>query len=105
MALTLLLIHMHIHKQTQTTIHTIYSYIVVQTHARTLYVLHMDEDELWDTSCCLHSLYVCLDQMGKRRFSGLEVTLMVMFALVLAVAVALVIFLALGEPAVIKEGG
>ncbi|XP_057203640.1 sucrase-isomaltase, intestinal [Triplophysa rosa] len=41
--------------------------------------------------------------MGKRRFSGLEVTLMVMFTLVLAVAVALVIFLALGEPAVIKE--
>ncbi|XP_056622067.1 sucrase-isomaltase, intestinal [Triplophysa dalaica] len=41
--------------------------------------------------------------MGKRRFSGLEITLMVMFALVLAVAVALVVFLALGEPAVIKE--
>ncbi|XP_052008312.1 sucrase-isomaltase, intestinal-like [Xyrauchen texanus] len=41
--------------------------------------------------------------MGKRHFSGLEVALMVLFALVLVVAVALVIFLALGEPAVIKE--
>lgn len=79
---------------------------MVQTHARalTVYVKHMEEDELWDTSCCLHSLCICVDQMGKRRFSGLEVTLMVLFALVLAVAVALVILLALGEPAVIKDG-
>ncbi|XP_067276076.1 sucrase-isomaltase, intestinal [Pseudorasbora parva] len=41
--------------------------------------------------------------MGKRHFSGLEVTLMVLFSLVLVVAVALVIVLAIGEPGVIRE--
>ncbi|XP_067246031.1 sucrase-isomaltase, intestinal [Chanodichthys erythropterus] len=41
--------------------------------------------------------------MGKRRFSGLEVTLMVLFSLVLVVAVALIVVLATGEPGVIGE--
>ncbi|XP_073709957.1 sucrase-isomaltase, intestinal isoform X1 [Misgurnus anguillicaudatus] len=41
--------------------------------------------------------------MGKRRFSGLEVTLIVLFALVLIVAVAFVILFAVGEPALVKE--
>lgn len=49
-------------------------------------------------------LCVCVDQMGKRHFSGLEVTLMVMFSLVLVVAVALIVVLAIGEPGVIREG-
>ncbi|XP_077049996.1 sucrase-isomaltase, intestinal [Siphateles boraxobius] len=41
--------------------------------------------------------------MGKRHFSGLEVTLMVLFSLVLVVAVALVVVLATGEPGVMRE--
>lgn len=41
--------------------------------------------------------------MGKRRFSGLEVTLMVLFALALVVAVALIVVLATGEPGTIRE--
>lgn len=49
-------------------------------------------------------LCVCVNQMGKRRFSGLEVTLMVLFSLVLVVAVALIVVLATGEPGVIGEG-
>ncbi len=47
---------------------------------------------------------VCVDQMGKRRFSGLEVSLMVLFSLVLVVAVAMVVLLATGEPGTMKEG-
>lgn len=42
--------------------------------------------------------------MGKRNFSGLEISLIVLFVLVSVAAVALVILLATGEPAVIKEG-
>lgn len=49
-------------------------------------------------------LWVCVDQMGKRRFSGLEVTLIVLFSLALVVAVALIVVLATGEPGVIREG-
>jgi len=41
--------------------------------------------------------------MGKRHFSGLEVTLIVLFSLVLVVAVALVVLLATGEPGVMSE--
>ncbi|XP_043072751.1 LOW QUALITY PROTEIN: sucrase-isomaltase, intestinal-like [Puntigrus tetrazona] len=41
--------------------------------------------------------------MGKRRFSGLEVSLMVLFSLVLVVAVAMVVLLATGEPGTMKE--
>ncbi|KAL7878317.1 hypothetical protein AOLI_G00092910 [Acnodon oligacanthus] len=41
--------------------------------------------------------------MGKRKFSGLEITLMVLFVLVGIVAIALVVLLATGEPAVTKE--
>ncbi|XP_048837847.1 sucrase-isomaltase, intestinal isoform X2 [Brienomyrus brachyistius] len=41
--------------------------------------------------------------MGKRKFSGLEVTLIVMFLLVAVVAIALVVVLATGEPAVITS--
>uniref|UniRef100_A0A671L1X5 alpha-glucosidase n=1 Tax=Sinocyclocheilus anshuiensis TaxID=1608454 RepID=A0A671L1X5_9TELE len=41
--------------------------------------------------------------MGKRHFSGLEVSLMVLFALVLVVAVAMVVLLATGEPGTMKE--
>lgn len=41
--------------------------------------------------------------MGKRRFSGLEVTLIVLFSLALVVAVALIVVLATGEPGVIRE--
>ncbi|KAM6946338.1 sucrase-isomaltase, intestinal [Aplochiton taeniatus] len=44
-----------------------------------------------------------IKQMGKRKFSGLEVTLIVMFLLMSVVALALVIFLATGEPAVISD--
>ncbi len=47
---------------------------------------------------------VCVDQMGKRHFSGLEVSLMVLFSLVLVVAVAMVVLLATGEPGTMKEG-
>uniref|UniRef100_A0A671L8G9 alpha-glucosidase n=1 Tax=Sinocyclocheilus anshuiensis TaxID=1608454 RepID=A0A671L8G9_9TELE len=43
--------------------------------------------------------------MGKRHFSGLEVSLMVLFALVLVVAVAMVVLLATGEPGTMKEEG
>uniref|UniRef100_A0A674BR71 Maltase n=1 Tax=Salmo trutta TaxID=8032 RepID=A0A674BR71_SALTR len=42
--------------------------------------------------------------MGIRRFSGLEVTLTVLFLLVTTAAVALVVLMATGEPAVIKDG-
>ncbi|XP_023648457.2 sucrase-isomaltase, intestinal isoform X1 [Paramormyrops kingsleyae] len=42
-------------------------------------------------------------KMGKRKFSGLEVTLIVMFLLVAVVAIALVVVLATGEPAVITS--
>nr|XP_046169636.1 maltase-glucoamylase, intestinal [Oncorhynchus gorbuscha]XP_046169637.1 maltase-glucoamylase, intestinal [Oncorhynchus gorbuscha]XP_046169639.1 maltase-glucoamylase, intestinal [Oncorhynchus gorbuscha]XP_046169640.1 maltase-glucoamylase, intestinal [Oncorhynchus gorbuscha] len=41
--------------------------------------------------------------MGNRKFSGLEVTLTVLFLLVTTVAVALVALMATGEPAVIKD--
>ncbi|XP_045076887.1 sucrase-isomaltase, intestinal-like [Coregonus clupeaformis] len=41
--------------------------------------------------------------MGKRKFSGLEVTLTVMFLLMTTVAVALVVLMATGEPSVIKD--
>lgn len=41
--------------------------------------------------------------MGKRRFSGLEVTLMVLFALALVVSVALIVVLAIGEPGTIRD--
>ncbi|XP_036392320.1 maltase-glucoamylase, intestinal [Megalops cyprinoides] len=41
--------------------------------------------------------------MGKRKFSGLEVTLIVMFLLVTVVAVVLVVLMATGEPAVIQD--
>uniref|UniRef100_A0AAR2K3C5 Maltase n=1 Tax=Pygocentrus nattereri TaxID=42514 RepID=A0AAR2K3C5_PYGNA len=41
--------------------------------------------------------------MGKRKFSGLEITLIVLFVLVGIVAIALVVLLATGEPAVTKE--
>lgn len=49
-------------------------------------------------------MVVCVDQMGKRRFSGLEVSLMVLFSVVLVVAVAMVVLLATGEPGTMKEG-
>ncbi|XP_073706325.1 sucrase-isomaltase, intestinal-like [Garra rufa] len=39
----------------------------------------------------------------KRQFSGLEVSLMVLFTLVLVVAVAMVVLLATGEPGTIKD--
>nr|XP_057936355.1 sucrase-isomaltase, intestinal [Doryrhamphus excisus] len=41
--------------------------------------------------------------MGKRRFSGLEVTLMVMFTLMLAIAIAFIVLFATGEPGTIKD--
>ncbi|XP_053176409.1 sucrase-isomaltase, intestinal isoform X1 [Scomber japonicus] len=41
--------------------------------------------------------------MGKRRFSGLEVTLMVLFALMSVVAVTLVILFFTGEPGLTKD--
>ncbi|KAM9853733.1 sucrase-isomaltase, intestinal [Aulostomus maculatus] len=41
--------------------------------------------------------------MGKRRFSGLEVTLMVMFSLMSVTAVALIILFVTGEPGSIKD--
>ncbi|XP_071390650.1 sucrase-isomaltase, intestinal [Centroberyx affinis] len=41
--------------------------------------------------------------MGKRRFSGLEVTLLVMFLLMSVVAVALIVLFVTGEPGVIKD--
>ncbi|KAM9358900.1 sucrase-isomaltase, intestinal [Symphorus nematophorus] len=41
--------------------------------------------------------------MGKRRFSGLEVTLMVLFALMSVAAITLIILFATGEPGSIKE--
>ncbi|XP_063061397.1 sucrase-isomaltase, intestinal [Engraulis encrasicolus] len=43
--------------------------------------------------------------MGKRKFSGLEIILMVMFLVAAVAAVALVILLATGEPGVITDGG
>uniref|UniRef100_A0A8B9HXV6 Maltase n=1 Tax=Astyanax mexicanus TaxID=7994 RepID=A0A8B9HXV6_ASTMX len=42
--------------------------------------------------------------MGRRRFSGLEITLMVMFVLIGVVSIALIVLLATGEPATVKEG-
>ncbi|KAI4891742.1 hypothetical protein NFI96_028027 [Prochilodus magdalenae] len=41
--------------------------------------------------------------MAKRKFSGLEITLMVMFVVVGIVAVALIAVLATGEPGVVKD--
>ncbi|XP_022623710.1 maltase-glucoamylase, intestinal-like [Seriola dumerili] len=41
--------------------------------------------------------------MGKRRFSGLEVTLMVMFMLMSVAAIAFIILFVTGEPGVIKD--
>nr|XP_033486358.1 maltase-glucoamylase, intestinal [Epinephelus lanceolatus] len=41
--------------------------------------------------------------MGRRRFSGLEVTLMVMFALMSVVAVTLIVLYVTGEPGVLKD--
>ncbi|XP_061924131.1 sucrase-isomaltase, intestinal [Entelurus aequoreus] len=41
--------------------------------------------------------------MGRRRFSVLEVTLMVMFALMLAVSIAFIVLFATGEPGTIKD--
>ncbi|XP_057695527.1 sucrase-isomaltase, intestinal isoform X2 [Corythoichthys intestinalis] len=41
--------------------------------------------------------------MGKRRFSGLEVTLMVLFALMLIIALALIVLFVTGEPGTIKD--
>ncbi|XP_077421965.1 sucrase-isomaltase, intestinal [Vanacampus margaritifer] len=41
--------------------------------------------------------------MGRRRFSGLEVTLMVMFTLVLAVAIALIVLFATGQSGTIMD--
>ncbi|XP_071751949.2 sucrase-isomaltase, intestinal [Centroberyx gerrardi] len=41
--------------------------------------------------------------MGKRRFSGLEVTLMVMFLLMSVVAIALIVLFVTGEPGLIKD--
>ncbi|XP_028817377.1 maltase-glucoamylase, intestinal isoform X2 [Denticeps clupeoides] len=41
--------------------------------------------------------------MGKRKFSGLEVTLIVLFLLMSVVALALIVVLATGEPAVVKD--
>ncbi|XP_052387400.1 sucrase-isomaltase, intestinal-like isoform X2 [Carassius gibelio] len=41
--------------------------------------------------------------MAKQRFSGLEVSLMVLFALVMVVAVAMVVLVATGEPGTIKH--
>ncbi|KAJ7995347.1 hypothetical protein DPEC_G00243620 [Dallia pectoralis] len=44
-------------------------------------------------------------KMVRRKFSGLEISLIVMFLLVTTVAVALIVLMATGEPAVIAEGG
>ncbi|XP_040902104.1 maltase-glucoamylase, intestinal isoform X2 [Toxotes jaculatrix] len=41
--------------------------------------------------------------MGKRRFSGLEVSLMVMFALMSVTAIVLIVLFFTGEPGVIKD--
>ncbi|XP_056297994.1 sucrase-isomaltase, intestinal [Pseudoliparis swirei] len=41
--------------------------------------------------------------MGRKRFSGLEVTLMVMFTLMSAAAIALVVLFVTGEPGVLKD--
>ncbi|XP_077467238.1 sucrase-isomaltase, intestinal [Stigmatopora argus] len=41
--------------------------------------------------------------MGKRRFSGLEVTLMVLFALMLVIAVAFIVLFVTGEPGYIQD--
>ncbi|XP_033970453.1 maltase-glucoamylase, intestinal [Trematomus bernacchii] len=41
--------------------------------------------------------------MGKRHFSGLEVTLMVMFSLMLVVAIALIVLFVTGEGGVVKD--
>ncbi|XP_044210999.1 maltase-glucoamylase, intestinal [Thunnus albacares] len=41
--------------------------------------------------------------MGKRRFSGLEVTLMVMFTMMTVAAIALIVLFVTGEPGVIKD--
>uniref|UniRef100_A0A9J8D258 alpha-glucosidase n=1 Tax=Cyprinus carpio carpio TaxID=630221 RepID=A0A9J8D258_CYPCA len=43
--------------------------------------------------------------MRKRHFTGLEVSLMVLFALVLVVAVAMIVLVATGEPGTIKDSG
>ncbi|NXL92542.1 MGA protein, partial [Alectura lathami] len=42
--------------------------------------------------------------MGKRKFSGLEVTLIALFFLVVAVAIVLIVLLAIGEPGVKTTG-
>ncbi|XP_030650308.1 maltase-glucoamylase, intestinal [Chanos chanos] len=41
--------------------------------------------------------------MGKRKFSGLEIVLMVLFLMVTVVAVVLIVLMATGEPAVTKD--
>ncbi|XP_040043098.2 sucrase-isomaltase, intestinal [Gasterosteus aculeatus] len=41
--------------------------------------------------------------MGRRRFSGLELTLMVMFALMSVAAIALLVLFVTGEPGVLKD--
>ncbi|XP_032365549.1 sucrase-isomaltase, intestinal-like [Etheostoma spectabile] len=41
--------------------------------------------------------------MGKRRFSGLEVTLIVMFTLMSVAALALIVLFVTGEPGIIKD--
>ncbi|CAJ1065724.1 sucrase-isomaltase%2C intestinal [Xyrichtys novacula] len=41
--------------------------------------------------------------MGKRRFSGLEVTLMVMFLLMSVAAITMIVLFVTGEPGVIKD--
>lgn len=62
-----------------------------------MYVKNVQGDELQDAYGC-----VCVDQMRKRHFTGLEVSLMVLFALVLVVAVAMIVLVATGEPGTIK---
>lgn len=42
---------------------------------------------------------VCVCQMGKRRFSGLELTLIVLFLLMLVVAIALIALFLTQNPA------
>ena len=59
---------------------------------------------------CVHVCYecnmpMCCAQMRKRKFSGLEVILIVMFLLVFLVAVVLIVLMATGENGVIKDEG
>uniref|UniRef100_A0A3Q3EIB9 alpha-glucosidase n=1 Tax=Labrus bergylta TaxID=56723 RepID=A0A3Q3EIB9_9LABR len=50
-----------------------------------------------------HNCYIIYFNMGKRRFSGLEVILMVMFTLMLVVAVTLIGLYVTGEPGTLKD--